>query len=262
MLHTHHFAYGWVTPVIAYIMSFTGSLLGLQCARRARVSERPGGWLVGAAVAIGGTGIWVMHFVAMLGFSIDGASIRYNVPLTLASAVIAVVVVWIGLSLVTRGQRAGRDGWTLLTGGLITGLGVGAMHYAGMFAMRTDATLSYSLGIVALSLVIAVVAATAALWFALHVRGTIASIGAAIIMGIAVCGMHYTGMTAMHAEHLDPAPAPHGADGVQLLLPLMIGVSVVTMMLLINVGLTDNEDYRVTPAPAGGGTDGSTGRLR
>ncbi|WP_036495094.1 MHYT domain-containing protein [Nocardia sp. BMG111209] len=262
MLHTHHFAYGWVTIVIAYAMSFIGSLLGLQCARRARSSDRAGGWLIAAAIAIGGTGIWVMHFVAMLGFSIDGASIRYNVPLTLASAAIAVVVVWIGLSIVFRGRRAGRGVWTLLTGGVVTGLGVAAMHYSGMFALRTDATITYSPGVVALSVVIAIVASTAALWFTLHVRGTLVSVGAAIIMGIAVTGMHYTGMVAMHAHRIDLAPAPSGADGVQLLLPLMIGVSVVTMMLLINVGLTDNEGEDLRIAPATGGAGGPTGGLR
>ncbi|MQY25213.1 MHYT domain-containing protein [Nocardia aurantia] len=262
MLHTHHFAYGWITIVIAYVMSFVGSLLGLQCARRARTSDRAGGWLIAAAIAIGGTGIWVMHFVAMLGFSVDGASIRYNVPLTLASAVIAVVVVWIGLTIVFRGQRTGRSAWSLLTGGVVTGLGVAAMHYSGMYAMRIDASITYSPGIVALSVVIAVVASTAALWFTLHVRGTLVSVGAAVIMGIAVTGMHYTGMLAMQAHAQELAPAPTGADGVQLLLPLMIGVSVVTMMLLINVGLTDNDGEDLRIAPATGGAGGQTGGLR
>jgi NO-binding membrane sensor protein with MHYT domain len=238
-MEVHHFTYGWVTPVIAYIMSVVGSLLGLQSARRSRSAQYPQGWLIAAAVAIGGTGIWVMHFVAMLGFSISAARIRYDIPLTLASAVIAIVVVWLGLTIVTRWNDTY---WALPAGGAVTGLGVTAMHYSGMYAMKSDATLSYSTLLVTTSVVIAVVAATVALWFTLHVRGFAAAFGAAVIMGVAVTGMHYTGMAAIHAHAAAVPTAPSGADAVQLLLPLMIGVSAVTMLLFINVGLSDDHD--------------------
>ncbi|MCX4094662.1 MHYT domain-containing protein [Nocardia sp. alder85J] len=238
-MEVHHFTFGLVTPVIAYAMSVIGSLLGLQCARRARSVEYPEGWLIAASVAIGGTGIWVMHFVAMLGFSITAAQIRYNIPLTLASAVIAILVVWLGLTIVTRWNDAS---WALPTGGAVTGLGVTAMHYSGMYAMKSDALLHYSTTIVIISVVIAVVASTAALWFTLHVRGLAASLGAAIIMGVAVTGMHYTGMAAIHAQRPAVPSTPSGADAVQLLLPLMIGVSAITMLLFITVGLSDDHD--------------------
>ncbi|GAA3037424.1 hypothetical protein GCM10017559_76620 [Streptosporangium longisporum] len=83
-----HFAYGLVTPVASYIMSSIGSLLGLLLAARARGAQ--GGsralWLIGAALSIGGPGIWVMHFIAMMGFDVRGTSIRLRVPLTVASA--------------------------------------------------------------------------------------------------------------------------------------------------------------------------------
>ncbi|WP_153348867.1 MHYT domain-containing protein, partial [Nocardia aurantia] len=243
-MEVHHFTYGLVTPVIAYVMSVIGSLLGLQCARRARSVAQPQGWLIAAAVSIGGTGIWVMHFVAMLGFSIEAAQIRYNVPLTLASAVIAIVVVWCGLTIVTRWKYLP---WALPAGGAVTGLGVAAMHYSGMYAMKSDAVLRYSTMIVIVSVVIAVVAATAALWFTLTVRGVPATLGAALIMGVAVTGMHYTGMSAIHAQWPAVEKAPAGADAVQLLLPLMIGVSVITMLLFINVGLSDDHE---PPPPA------------
>ncbi|QLY29384.1 hypothetical protein H0264_29575 [Nocardia huaxiensis] len=239
MLEIHHFSYGWVTPVLAYIMSVTGSLLGLRCTARARSGDGRTGWLIAAAIAIGGTGIWVMHFIAMLGFSIRGASIRYNVPITLLSAVIAMVVVYAGLSIVARG----RWGFgSLLAGGAVTGLGVGAMHYSGMYAMKSDAVINYSAGIVTLSMVIAVVAATAALWFTLHITGIFATIGAALIMGVAVCGMHYTGMASMSAHHSGHSSIPAGAGAMELLAPLMITVSMVTMVLLIHVGLTEVDE--------------------
>ncbi|WP_024805947.1 MHYT domain-containing protein [Nocardia sp. BMG51109] len=239
MLDIDHFTYGLLTPVLAYLMSVVGSLLALRCMVRARASSRHNGWLAAAAVALGGTGIWVMHFIAMLGFSVHSATIRYNIPITLFSAAVAVAVVWVGLSIVIR--RQGGD-FALPIGGGVTGLGVGAMHYAGMYAMKADVAVRYNPWMVLLSIVIAVVAATAALWFALHIRGLAATLGAALIMGIAVCGMHYTGMFAMYAQGDPHLHAPAGAQAHQLLAPLIVGVSMVTMLLLIQVGITEIDE--------------------
>ncbi|MEV5649276.1 MHYT domain-containing protein [Nocardia sp. NPDC052254] len=236
MLELDHFNHGWVTPVLAYVMSFIGSVLALRCATHARASRWPGGWLIAAAISLGGAGIWVMHFTAMLGFSIHGASIRYDVPMTLLSAAIAIIVVWAGLSIVVRGHR---EVIALPLGGMITGFGVAAMHYLGMYAMHSGAHIEYRTGLVALSLVIAVVAATAALWFVLHVRGLTATFGAAAIMGIAVCGMHYTGMASMQAHRMDGMGEQSGVDSVQLLTPLIMVVTLVTMMLIVLVGLAE-----------------------
>lgn len=231
-----HFSHGWLTPVVAYVMSFTGSLLGLRCMSRVRSGSPFDGWLIAASVAIGGTGIWVMHFIAMLGFRIEGAAIRYDVPVTLISAAIAMVVVWLGLCLAQQ-RKLGTRG--LLVGGVVTGLGVGAMHYAGMYAMKTDAEIGYDPPTVALSMVIAVIAATAALWFTLNVRSTLSTIGAALVMGVAVAGMHYTGMYAMHVgEHQSHMP-PSGAGAAQLLTPLIVSVSLLTVGMLFHLGLTE-----------------------
>ncbi|MFC9893722.1 MHYT domain-containing protein [Nocardia sp. NPDC127579] len=237
-----HFSYGWITPIVAFCISLLGSLLGLRCTSHARLAEWPAGWLIAAAVSLGGAGIWVMHFTAMLGFSIPGATIRYDIPMTLLSAAIAVVVVWIGLSIVVRG---GRELVSLPIGGAVTGLGVAAMHYLGMFAMKTGMDMQYSLGTVALSIVIAVVAATAALWFMLHVRGLFATVGASTIMGLAVCGMHYTGMYSMHAPHSThhAAVSPDsGVEPTQLLTPLIVTVTLVLMMLVILVGFAEIDE--------------------
>ncbi|QLY29162.1 MHYT domain-containing protein [Nocardia huaxiensis] len=239
MLEIDQFTYGWLTPTLAYIMSVTGSLLALRCMVRARNGNGHGGWIATGAIALGGTGIWVMHFIAMLGFSVQQTTIRYNIPITLLSAAIAMLVVWMGLSIVVHQHG---DVFALLVGGAITGLGVGAMHYSGMYAMKTDAAVRYDPWIVFLSLVIAVVAATAALWFALHVRGVLATIGAALIMGIAVCGMHYTGMFSMRAHIAEHIVAPSGAQAGQLLTPLIIAVSMVTMLMLLQVGITDVDE--------------------
>ncbi|MFE7800115.1 MHYT domain-containing protein [Nocardia sp. NPDC057440] len=236
MLDIHHFSYGLLTPLLAYTMSVTGCLLGLQCAARARTGDSRGGWIVAAAISIGGTGIWVMHFIAMLGFSIRGTEIRYDVPLTLLSAVTAMAVVGIGLVIVIRPQPTVLG---LLTGGSFTGIGVGAMHYTGMYAMKSDANIAYDSTLVALSMVIAVVAATVALWFTLRVTGFLATVAAALIMGVAVCGMHYTGMASMHAHRNDHAMPPSGTGAMELIAPVIVVISVVSMLLLISVSLTD-----------------------
>ncbi|MFD6389530.1 MHYT domain-containing protein [Nocardia sp. NPDC060259] len=197
-----------------------------------------------------------MHFTAMLGVGIAGAPIRYDVPMTLLSAVIAIGVVLIGLTIVTRGRR---QSVSLPLGGAITGLGVAAMHYLGMRAMRTGAEIAYRPELVMLSIVIAVVAATAALWFLLHVRGLIKTAGAALVMSVAVCGMHYTAMAAMRARHSAGVHAVDGVAPVQLVLPLIATVSLVVTGLVIVVGLAEldvDAENRAGRAPLGRASGG------
>ncbi|HEX8627050.1 MAG TPA: MHYT domain-containing protein, partial [Catenuloplanes sp.] len=197
MAEVHHFSFGAFNPVAAFLMAFLGSLLGLLCtsrARRARTRGRRTRWLAIAAVAIGGAAIWLMHFMAMLGFDLPDSPVRYDPGLTLASLLIAVLTVGIGLAIVGHGRRSAAR---ILGGGVFTGLGVLAMHYTGMAALHVAGTIEYHPLLVAASAAVAIVAATVALWFTVSVRGWAAIIGAAAIMAVAVCGMHYTGMAAM-----------------------------------------------------------------
>ncbi|WP_280398963.1 MHYT domain-containing protein [Nocardia carnea] len=244
MLHLEHFALGWLTPALAYFLSATGCAIGLQCTKQARRGRRRLGWLTMAAIAIGGTGIWVMHFVAMLGFSIDGAQIRFDVPLTILSAAIAVGVVGIGLYLVTT---PGSGILALLTGGAITGAGIAAMHYTGMAAMQTNAQIDYDPARVALSLVIALVAATATLWFSLRSWGLPSTLGAALLMAAGVATMHYTGMSAMHVHAVADTAAPRGAEALEVLGPLLGALSIVTVGLLIGISMTLTDPHRSAP---------------
>jgi NO-binding membrane sensor protein with MHYT domain len=225
MAEIHHLNHGWVTPTASYLLSVLGSLLGLVCAVRLRTSPTRGGriwWLVLAAIAIGGTGIWTMHFVAMLGFSVVGSPIRYDVGLTAASAIIAVVAVGIGLAIATLGSR-GRH-VRLLIGGVLAGLGVAAMHYSGMAAMNLDGQISYGTTRVALSVAIAVVAATVALWLTVTVQKPLVILLSAMIMGVAVNGMHFTGMSAMSVRTAQPTGELPGATATSLLIPIGLAV--------------------------------------
>jgi NO-binding membrane sensor protein with MHYT domain len=242
MLTVHNFSYGLLTPVLAYLMSFLGSFLGLRCTSRSRASTGATRvrWLLVASLALGVTGIWVMHFIAILGFSIPGETIRFSVPITIGSMLAAVAFVALGLMIVGFGGDGYRP---LLLAGLLTGLGVAAMHYAGMAAMRMPATMSYNPALFALSIVIAIVAATAALWAALRLRGVRSTLGAAAIMGVAISGMHYTGMAAMHIYRPGGTPmAMGGASAESFLLPLVIGVSVITFLLTATLALSPTED--------------------
>ncbi|MEU9169543.1 MHYT domain-containing protein [Streptomyces sp. NPDC048420] len=215
------FSYGLVTPLVAYLMACLGGALGLRCTTRSMLvsrSWRPG-WLALGSAAMG-SGIWTMHFIAMMGFKVEQAPIHYDRSITFASLGVAIVMVGIGVFIV--GYR-GATGTALMTGGAITGLGIASMHYLGMAGMRLNGQLEYNTVTVAISVVIAVVAATAALWAAGQVRGFLWSVGASLVMGLAVTGMHYTGMAAL-SVHLHGTSAPVAGDSAaSLLAPMMIG---------------------------------------
>ncbi|MFE7169614.1 MHYT domain-containing protein [Streptomyces sp. NPDC057616] len=215
------FTYGLVTPVVAYLMACLGGALGLRCTTRSMLvaqSWRPG-WLALGAAAIG-SGIWTMHFVAMMGFTVKEAPIHYDKALTFASLGVAIVMVGVGIFIV--GYRGAR-GAALFTGGTITGLGVASMHYLGMAGMRLNGKLEYNTLTVAVSVVIAMVAATAALWAAGQVRGFAWSVGASLVMGLAVSGMHYTGMAALSVHLHDTGVPTEGESPAELLWPMLVG---------------------------------------
>ncbi|MFF8730688.1 MHYT domain-containing protein [Streptomyces sp. NPDC015171] len=215
------FSYGAVTPLAAYLMACLGGALGLRCTSRSLLvthSRRPA-WLALGAAAIG-SGIWTMHFVAMMGFTIEETTIHYDQPMTYASLGVAVVMVGVGIFIV--GYR-GATGTPLFTGGTITGLGIASMHYLGMAGVRFHGRFTYDTLTVAASVVIAVVAAITALWAAGQVRGFLWSMGASLVMGLAVSGMHYTGMAAL-GVHLDGVSHTGGTGpGASLLTPMLIG---------------------------------------
>jgi NO-binding membrane sensor protein with MHYT domain len=231
----HNFALGWFTPVLAYVASVTGSLLGLLCTVRAQQFRRTGqhiGWLLLAAVAIGGTGIWLMHFSAMIGFGVTGSVVRYGIGLTVGSAIVAVIVVGCGLFIAGYGRPTRAK---TIAGGVFTGLGIAGMHYMGMAGMRVNGTIGYNVLLVVASLLIAMVAATVALWFTVTVNTGRAVTAAALIMGVAVCGMHYTGMAALHVRLGTGHEIVNGVDPVRFMVPVVVVAFIVLTVLLLAV---------------------------
>ncbi|MGW0820766.1 MHYT domain-containing protein [Streptomyces sp. NPDC002845] len=224
------FTYGAVTPVAAYVMACLGSALGLRCIVRSlyynEQSWKPG-WLALGAASIG-CGIWTMHFIAMIGFQVEEAVLDYDVGLTVLSLAVAIAVVGIGVF--TVGYR-GATTAALSTAGIITGLGVAAMHYLGMAAIQLNGEIRYNAVTVALSVVIAIVAATAALWAVVSIRGFLTSLGASLVMGIAVSGMHYTGMAAVSVHLHGATRGSWTSDSPpSLLLPMLIGPAIFLLL--------------------------------
>jgi NO-binding membrane sensor protein with MHYT domain len=142
--------------------------------------------------ALGGVGIWSMHFLGMLAFEVP-VNVGYRPLETILSLLAAVLVSTLALGYMAARPFNSRRLWIA---GPLTGLGVALMHYLGMVGMRFGGEFVWSDQTVALSIVIAIVAATAALWLAFHTGKPAHRVAAALLMGAAVCAMHYTGMAA------------------------------------------------------------------
>ncbi|MFE5400320.1 MHYT domain-containing protein [Streptomyces sp. NPDC056580] len=248
MGHLDHAAFGWLTPVLSYLMACTGAALGLRCTVRALAATGRSrrNWLLTGASAIG-TGIWTMHFVAMLGFRVSGTGIRYDIPLTILSLVVAMAVVCAGVFAVGYSRDRNR---ALLLGGLTTGLGVASMHYLGMAAVRLHGGVTYQPVLVGISVLIAVVAATVALWAGLNIKSPLAVALASLVMGAAVSSMHYTGMFAVRVRVTpsgDPLP---GATAMQFIFPLAVGLGSYLFLTSAFVALSPTAGEREASASA------------
>ncbi len=218
---THHFSMGIWLLGLAFAVAVSGSVIGLACTRQSAAATHTAArmrWLFMGALSIGGVGIWLMHFIAMLGFAVPGSPIRYNLTWTITSAAISVIATLVGLLIIGTEFRLSR----LLAGGLVMGVAVNVMHFTGMRALRFQGEIHYNMYFVALSLVIAIIAGTAALWFTMAMESTVMRFFAGVIMGIAVVGMHYTGMAAVRVVHDPAASVPEGLEVFAFLFPVFV----------------------------------------
>jgi NO-binding membrane sensor protein with MHYT domain len=235
MAEVHHFTYGAFNPIAAYLLAFLGSFLGLLSTGRARSAQTRGRrnrWLIIAAFSIGGGAIWLMHFTAMLGFEVPDSPVRYGSTVTMLSLVIAIVTVGVGLLVVGHGKRSVTK---TVTAGAITGTGVLAMHYSGMAALHVSGEIHYRPTLVVASGIVAITAATLALWFTVSVRGWGPITGASAIMGVAICGMHYLGMAAMEVRlHAITSARVSGLRPLVMIVP----ITLITAAAIVGVALS------------------------
>ncbi len=193
-------AYSQWIVALSYVIAVVASYVALDMASRvsaSRGTKVARYWMIGGAVAMG-AGIWSMHFVGMLAMSLP-IEIPYNIPVTFLSLVFAIAASGVALLTISRGEIRPRR---LLTAGVVMGGGVALMHYTGMFALEISPRPTYEPVLFAVSILIAIAASIAAMWICFQLKSdTIATAfwkksASALVMGIAIWGMHFTAMAA------------------------------------------------------------------
>jgi two-component system sensor histidine kinase/response regulator len=190
-------------------------------------------WLSCGACALG-MGIWAMHYIGMLACSLP-VPVGYDWPTVAGSLLCAILASCVALFVVSR-QR--MTTFHLILGSLVMGSGVAAMHYIGMAAMRLSATRSYSVPLVALSVILAVLISLVALWLAFNLREARRNRGpkkfaSALLMGAAIPVMHYTGMAAVTFVPTRTLPDLEHAVNISAL-----GLSCIILVTLFALGMT------------------------
>ncbi|KQQ87323.1 MHYT domain-containing protein [Massilia sp. Leaf139] len=193
-------SYGIYDPklvLLSLLVAIFASWMGLQIAGQARQQTRQRNLFLFTGSLALGAGVWSMHFIGMLAFNLC-TQVDYDPMITILSNLPSIGASFVALSLIAR-ERIGAGG--LLVGGVLVGAGIGAMHYSGMAGMRMSLDLRYDPLMFGLSIVVAVVLATLALWVRFGLKRLRLSEGkrlllAAVVMGCAVTGMHYTAMAA------------------------------------------------------------------
>ncbi len=246
MLYLQEFAYGPVTAVLSYIVASLGVLLGLRAATRARACHGASRtrWLLLAGVSVGGIGVWAMNFAGLLGLAVAGETTRYSVSVTIGSLLAGVATTTAGLLLIGYGGEAPGP---LVAGSLIAGLGVTFSQYLGFAAIRMPVRVSYGPAPAMVSVAIAIVAASGVLWGALRLRQVWATVGTALLLGIAVSAAHYAGTAALNVT---AAAGPAGmvlgggggVTGASYMVPVTLAVSAASFLIWAAVALAPTED--------------------
>jgi len=199
-------------------------------------------WLTGGAGAMG-MGIWSMHYIGMLALKLP-VEVRYDWPTVLWSLLAAVTASAVALFVVSRNEMGPLS---ISIGGLLMGIGIAAMHYIGMEAMRLPAMCHYSPAIVSLSILLAVAISLVALRLTFHLRTETRSAGwrkpaSALLMGAAIPAMHYTGMAAVTFTPMKMTPNFAHSVGITWL--GTFGIGAVALMILMLAILTSFIDRR------------------
>ena len=184
---------------LSLAIAIVGAYVGLTLSER--VAQHSGKsrylWLVGGAIAFG-SAVWAMHFTGMLAFRLP-VDVSYDIPMVALSLLVAILAGGVALFTISRPRITWRSS---LAGAAIMGGGIGSMHYIGMLAMRMPAATQWDLRIIVLSAVVAIVFSFAALRLSFALRAVSSGrfgwhrICAAVVIGFAIAGMHYTGMAA------------------------------------------------------------------
>ncbi|WP_420237483.1 MHYT domain-containing protein [Telmatobacter bradus] len=213
--------------VLAFVTSYTALDLG------GRVRANQGGlrivWLTGGAFAMG-SGIWCMHYTGMLAFHLP-IPVFYHVPTVVLSLLASITSSLIAFYVVSRDSMTSRN---IAVGSVLMGGGIAAMHYIGMSAMRLEAMHHYKPWLWTLSVVLAIIISFIGLRLIYYTRDGNRSrklkFIIALIMGMAIPTMHYTGMAAVSFMPDDVAPDLSQSVGITAL--AIFAIVVVTVLVL------------------------------
>ena len=203
-------SYSPALVVLSVLVAILASYAALDLAGRVGHRRWRIEWIVGGSVAMG-AGIWSMHYVAMLALRMPVPMV-YDLGLLILSLVVAIAAASVAFSIVAL-RKVSHS--LLFAAAALMGAAIAGMHYIGMWALavHTPARLAYDPLLVAASLLVAYVASLGALWLAFRFRTgeaeSVRKLGAAVLMGFAISGMHYTAMAAARF-----APLEHPAIGV------------------------------------------------
>ncbi len=239
---THDFS----LVLLAYLVACAGGFATLDMAERLRHTDKPTSqWLwrgVGAACLAGG--IWAMHFIGMLAFQAP-IEIHYEMPVTLLSLLIALLASWLAMHTLSDPDL---NLWQYVQAAVCIGLGIAAMHYVGMAAMRSNAQAYYQPGLFALSIAIAIGASLAALLISSHLRNgsglfhQLLKYSASLILGAGIISMHFTGMAALSL--VLPTGSAQTLPGDNNHLQLALTVAMMTLLIIgssISAALADKK---------------------
>ncbi|MCA8063241.1 hypothetical protein LGM89_26265 [Burkholderia sp. AU31624] len=233
--------YDLTLVVLSCLLSILASFTALNISDRLNLIGNRSIWpWIAFGGCIMGLGIWSMHFVAMLAFHLPVA-VGYDIPTTVASLLIAIAASTVGFAPLARFALHWPQ---LIVSAIVMGLGVAGMHYLGMQAMSICSGIRYQPWLVVLSVIIAILASGAALLLAFDLRrpstfGRTRQIGSAIVMGVAVCGMHYCGMAAASFERGSDATATLANLPAPWLAGIVVTVSLVIFLVAAVIMLLD-----------------------
>ena len=237
-------SYDYHLVALSVVIAICASYAALDLAGRVTAARglARGLWLMGGASAMG-LGIWSMHYIGMLAFSLP-IPVRYDWPTVVGSLIAAILASAVALYVVSRKTMSP---WWAAAGSIPMGAGIATMHYTGMEAMRLAAMCHYDVRLVTLSVILAIVISFVALWLSFLSReqkkaGDLRKIASAVVMGAAIPVMHYTGMAACSFMPTSEVPDFSHAVGISTL--GTVGIVTVTMLVLGLAVLTSVFDRR------------------
>ena len=229
--------------LLSLIVAIFASFMAFNVAGQAAVTEeksRKNILLGTGSLALGG-GIWSMHFLGMTAFDLC-LPVDYNVSITALSALPGIAAAWVALNLLIRSKITVHE---IVIGGILVGAGIGTMHYSGMAAMEMAPLLRYDLPIFLLSIVVAVALAMLSLWIKFGITAATKSkdllgkhvVLASVVMGLAIAGMHYTGMAAARFVLPPGLETSNQTSEVAAVLAISIAIFTVTLIAIV-LGIT------------------------